>query len=692
MGAEDLSALIIAAVAFVIAVLQVVQQYVASATTRNKVNHAAIGEWSSMNRYWWSWKSWQFKVEYVQPSIDVATVRICIGLEKKLIVSRVRKIVVDKCPHLASSNFAFNSRIGEGAQGARLTQTPRVAIDHRYVEDIPEIPAWTRHRVLDCEKALESFGSSKAHAKATWLNLMIQFVGGKIQVLLPKPKDRVYEDADTISSSFDNPCMHIFASDLVTLGLLLDMAIIDIDLNGNRFEMAGLFCSLSGADRFGHGLTIAYSGKPGHHHRVLGCTSEELRALSNFAHGQIFVGDMSAPFLYLGYNAIFALFDRVLENLSAAVQPSDDDPSPFSGKALPQQWFETSLKPSSGDDDEKTPKYAMHDEMPNIDDPDLPMADLLEADSHRQWRRWSTPLTPLVPFLLALSGNLAVANAFPHALLHDWSQANRQQSTLRAYEAIQTSSFGFITTPDDFLSKAWNHDIIIMDGYKTANNWGCEHAGMRSWLATNMTEFVWRITKCWTNLNEADYSRSPVPILSQLQGLLSSGTLDRTWGINYNIRGDRGRHWKGHANSLLWLQIMMFDTWIAQRVDIITGGTGRDEVSVPATIEAAQWAKDFPINQTETTGWKVDRLNFAREYLTSLAEGIHGQSPSCMSPTTVPSQTLWEGLSSSNAEDWYAVDAVLTLRASVMATRLELMKDSSILLELRERDPLVRMI
>ncbi|KAJ7590344.1 hypothetical protein C8J56DRAFT_1163902 [Mycena floridula] len=384
MGAEDLSALIIAAVAFVLAVLQ---QYAVSATTLNKVNHAAIGEWSSMNRHWWSWQYWQFKVEYVDPSIDVSKVMICIGLEKRFIVSRVRKIVVEKCPHLESANFAFNSRVGEGAQGARLTQTPRVIIDHRYIEDIPEIPAKTR-RAHDCEKALASLGSRESHAKATWLNLMAQFLGGKIQILFPDSKDRVYQDADTIPTSFDNPCMHIFASALVTLGLLLDMAIIDIDLNGNRFEMAGLFCSLSGADRFGHGLMIAYSGKPGHHHRVLGCTIPELRSLTCFARGGLFIGDVQLPpFICLGYNSTLALIDRVLENLWSAVQPSDGDPSPFLGTALPRQWFETSVKRSSGDDsdDEETANHVI-DEIPDIDDPDLPMSDLLEADSHPQWR------------------------------------------------------------------------------------------------------------------------------------------------------------------------------------------------------------------------------------------------------------------------------------------------------------------
>jgi hypothetical protein len=49
----------------------------------------------------------------------------------------------------------------------------------------------------------------------------------------------------------------------------------------------------------------------------------------------------------------------------------------------------------------------------------------------------------------------------------------------------------------------------------------------------------------------------------------------------------------------------------------------------------------------------------------------------------------WKNVLNGKPHDWAILDAILTLRATLMATQLEVMKDSSILLQLQKSDPMV---
>lgn len=644
MSASDLTALIVALVALVISLLQLVQQYASSATARGKVNTAAIGGWAAKNHYRWNWREWKLRVYYARPSL---TAKQVITWHKQALKSRLEHVA-----ELSRGGFTATEHItvAGGAHGLRAEGGPKLMLYRAGTENQkPVSPASLPRRHRAAASALQdSFvkSSTRPHpCKATWCNLMND-LGFDLRLA---PGEGML-DADVISSSLDAPTMEIRLSDVICCGFLLDMTVVTADPLSRIVAMTGDHCNITTRHHSDAGLVTRYSGMA---HGELSPINQsnplELDMLLNTARGYLQVGDSLAPFTDFGYNSTDMLFDVALSMADG------------------MEWQQITLGEI--------------------------VAPLLEGDSHVRWsKKWINPFVPVVPFLLAICSNMGVANAFPHEHLSSWTTNHRSAALLAAFDIVDKGS-GVVLAPVDLLKvmKDTKIDILVMDNYKTVNNWGCEYGGMRGWLTTSLAEFTLRISKCWT----VEAVSGAVPILPQLIPFLSTGTLDCEWGKNYNLDPDEGHHWRMTTNSLLWLQIMMLDTWIAHRVDIIMGGGGGIvEVSVPAVLETAERCARAASQLAETTAWKPARLKFTRHYLKRLAEGVDGKGASCMS-------TLgdrhgpgggWGGMAEGKLNDWIAVDAVLTLRAVLMATRLEMMKDSSILWQLRRLDPVVTFV
>ncbi|EPQ51377.1 hypothetical protein GLOTRDRAFT_112495 [Gloeophyllum trabeum ATCC 11539] len=330
----------------------------------------------------------------------------------------------------------------------------------------------------------------------------------------------------------------------------------------------------------------------------------------------------------------------------------------------------------------------------------------LEGDSDPKWNsKWNQPKAPTLPFILSICGSMAVANSFPHDLLHGWDWDQRKAACTAAMSAIQ-SGMGVAEIPSTAFEamRGGQHNVLVTDDFKVANNYGCEYGGLRSWLSCNLAEFTLRVAQCWPAARVTD----GVPILARLYPLLRDGALDRRWCEEYDrsrstqgrvaVKNDSGAEWSMTAAPLLWLQITMLDTWIGRRADIIMGGSGREEVSVPADIHTATLCAQKAVGLKQTTGWKTSRIDFTLLYLRRLAEGADGCSTTCMSAGLQASGIenrlgvdAWGGMSSGTSSDWAAVDAVLTLRAFLLHLRLELMNDSSIFLRLRRFNPVVNL-
>jgi len=390
--------------------------------------------------------------------------------------------------------------------------------------------------------------------------------------------------------------------------------------------------------------------------------------LCSAAAGRIQVGDSKGPMSYWGYNSV----DTVL----AAV-----------------------LKKSSG------PKWEEIDISETMSD--------LEGDSHSQWKgHWSDPTVPVAAFLLSICGSMAVANSFPHQFL-EWGPNLRHSACVASFDLIDRT-IGFIDAPSNIFRIIREKDISIFHGnnYKSASNYGCEHGGIRGWLSTNHAEFTYRISLCWNVSGTTDN----IPILSQLRLVLKEGAINRDWCENYDanasfLHADRGNEksdfnrargsddnsgpgWSMSANSLLWMQITMLDTWIGRRIDIMTGAA-LEEVAIPSGQKEASACQHSASDLKQTTGWKASRMQFTRQYLIKLAEGgVAGRAVSCMasSPELFLGQSSWSDMPFGKAQDWAAIDAALTLRSILMFARLERMNDSSVLLRLQRFDPIVRLL
>ncbi|KAJ7210669.1 hypothetical protein B0H12DRAFT_1079656 [Mycena haematopus] len=718
MDRIELTGLIVALVAFLIALLQLIQQYLATSTLRSKVGRAAIGRWATHNRRRFNFLEYKVRDEYLDPTFDWDAVCKCLRSQHNAaarVVSYLKK----------RYHAGVSSAVAVGAQGGRFHRVPRLELTRWGDESQAEVPLSElsradRKRVQDINRILAIREEARRTiSAASWSNMMAAYVDleeiaretaalvakldpssraqaiaklaslvdagadsiaefkagnadetntpgvtreddlspkaditklrgtlGKLNSLrdaVTGHRDPAYRDADTIPSALDNPTMDIHLSDLVACGLALDAEIVHIDLRRPAIHMTGKYCSITSQEENGVGIIARYSAKPGHVHDIQGCTTSEVEMIVEFAKGYLRIGDAQASMTDWGYNSVNKL-------------------------------FEISMQRSKGDDWEQIAVMAEY-------------RPYCEGDQDAQWGgNWSNPKTPLVGFLMSHCGNPAVANSFPHTLLRDWPDLDRTVIGQRAYQRID-QEIGFINTPTNFLVELHSKGVF-MTNFKLANNWGAEHAGIRGWSMAPGAEFVKRVSECWSVPGQS----KQVPILPALRSLLQDGRFNLDWAKAYNSRiaiKDQ-REGRVKAGTLCWIQIMMLDTWIARRVDF-RFQTAKDR------------AKPFDESDDargKTTGWKRSRSKFIRLYLARLADGIVIDSEpegsrsvgvSCMSPGGGLGAEGWKGMETGDPKDWAELDAVLTLRAVLMATRMELMYNTDVFLALRDFDPMIRM-
>ncbi|KAJ7736297.1 hypothetical protein B0H16DRAFT_1466742 [Mycena metata] len=269
---------------------------------------------------------------------------------------------------------------------------------------------------------------------------------------------------------------------------------------------------------------------------------------------------------------------------------------------------------------------------------------------------------------------------FPHSLLEGWPEIERSPAAQAAYKFIN-GGVGFIEPPPGFCT-ALNVQQIVRNEYKLVSNWGAEYGSIRGWAITSSAEFV--------------RSGSEVPILGEIGALLETGNLGTAWGTAYNSTVKRfareNKLWKPYTGTLCWIQLMMLDTWIAQRVDLLMQGI-TDQALIPVDEATANkyafLAVQGPKTKRTTSGRKHPRALFILHYLAHLADGIIDNQGtrvgvSCMSPGNGHGAAGWAGMELGNADDWAALDAMLTLRAILMATRLELMFNTDVFLEFQQ--------
>ncbi|KAE9411592.1 hypothetical protein BT96DRAFT_1011376 [Gymnopus androsaceus JB14] len=700
----NVAALVVALVAFVVALLQVIQQYVSSAPARTKVNRAAIGKWSTLNRYRWSFRYWQMQVHYVQPTMKADVMVKCIHRLEDRILNEVIELFPP--PHRRQYSFSIASVAGAGAQGERLITPPKVVIQDKDKGKPVELTWRMKATVENAQKRLFAVSQASAHVKASWYNMMADIVVDPLllksqfhetelmeelvsirargeEKVTPQIRKRIkalmendkqtYADAEAVASDLDNPALYVHASDLIQCALLLDMDPAEVDIQMSRYDMRGQFCSLAsyGVINSANQPMLCYFSKPGHWHQVRSCSRSEASNLLKSAKGTLCIGDSFASVSSWGYNSVEMIFRAA------------------SAKANGNGWQEISLK----------------DQMVDVED-----------DSNEAWNgKWLTPLTPSFPFLMGICGASAVANAFPRRFIDRWPARQRELASRKAYRLVEATT-GFFTSPQNLFSKMLEdgRDVAVVEGFKVCNNWGCEYGGLRGWLVTNLAEFTYRISQCWKV--QVEYQPNyQVPILSNLKHVLRDGSLNRAWGVNYTQKraeahgqkgtnSDRNNLWRMQISTLLFLQIMLFDSWLASHCEMLMNNGESSEYTAPAPLALAEQAKNSDENNTlMTTGWRKCRAEFTVHYLRRLANGRNGRSPSCIGVEEVPDETpvsidiavqeeRWQDMPIGGARQWMIFDAVFTLRAITMAARLESLKDSSVLLDLRSFDPLVRMM
>lgn len=414
--------------------------------------------------------------------------------------------------------------------------------------------------------------------------------------------------------------------------------------------MTGRHCSLASKHQDGLGMLsrytpMAHGSQPG----VRRASDHEAQMLCETADGMIYIGDCMMLISSWGYNSLDNIFNHVLRDCKG------------------NGWQEIPLK----------------DFLRNA-----------EGDSVYAWGgKWANPPTPIIALLMAMSGNVGVSAAFPHDTISSWEPSMVQRASRDAFQAIEQRP-GINVAPKDIFQRIRdaNTDIMVMDEFKTVNNYGCQFGGIRGWLSTNLAEFTLRMSHVWRCKNYTGNDFEPVPILSQLFTVLKTGALSEDWGEKYNYKQEEGEGWKLPATSMLWLQITMLDTWLARHTDLIMADTAMPEPTVPADIPMAeQCARAASQFLNQTTGWNPPRLQFCRMYLARLAGGIGQVGTSFMSNSErfPDSRMGWKDMQLGTPDQWAIVDAVMTLRAACQHTRLMLLHDSSPLLRLRKFDPVL---
>ncbi|KAJ7486460.1 hypothetical protein FB451DRAFT_1362853 [Mycena latifolia] len=651
----DTTAFSIALAAFVIAILQVVQQYAATSTVRNKVGRAAIGVWAHRNKRGRNLAEWKIPLKYQQPTLTWECVEKCLeaqdDYERQLLAP-----LMNKYQMAAAGSIVLSP---QGIKFAKSLQLRLTGAGGDPEEGKPEVSSgslsWSQRRALSKYYRFLSQRDAPRDdaATATWAMLMAALVGNPLD--LARLTNISYVDADTIPSSLDNPTMPIHFSDLISCGVALDMQVIAVDLHRPAIHMTAQYCNIMSQEQSGVGVIARYTCKPGHVHHLQTCRPPEIHTLTLTAKGYLRIGDAGAHMTDWGYNSVDALFATHLAQMKH------------------EDWCQMSV---------------MH-----------AFRSRCEGDTDVQWGgNWSEPATPRVGFLLSHCGNPAVATSFPHSLLKDWPSSDRILVGQGACNAI-SQAIGFIEAPSNFCSLLHSNGVV-MNHYKLANNWGAEHGGVRSWAMSVGAEFVRKVSECWVVPGQVEQ----VPVLANLRKPLEQGEFSLEWGRRFSTKtfDQEAKDWTPKAETLCWIQLMMLDTWIARRVDLmILGKAKTEEASVPVDATTARTCALLAMigaddSKGKTTGWKGSRSSFIRLYLARLADGIVQKDGtrigvSCMSPGGGIGSAGWEGMSVGEPNDWSVLDAALSLRAVLMATRLELLYNTDVFLELQEFDPMIRM-
>ncbi|KAJ7090993.1 hypothetical protein C8R44DRAFT_990593 [Mycena epipterygia] len=607
----------------------------ATSVVRNKIGRAAIGVWAQKNRRRWYFREWKFRVEYREPTLTWKDVYRCLQIEQ------LRETIL-LYPLRGKYHLAASGSVVSGPQGSRFGRSPQLRItqigrdpeEDKFEVSPTDLPRRERLLLGKYYSFLSNLDAPRQRTPtATWATLMADLVGNPLD--LPLSSTSSYTDADTIPSALDNPPMQIHFSDLISCGVVLGMELRSSDLHRPAIHMTGAYCNIISQEQGGVGVIARYTCKPNHVHEMQTCLPTEIHTLVSTAKGYLRIGDAGAHMTDWGYNSVDALFAINLR------------------RAATEDWCQMSVMDS--------------------------FRSLCEGDADIQWRkRWSQPATTRVGFLLTHCGNPAVANSFPHSLLQEWNPVDRNLAGQRACHLIN-QGVGFIDSPPAFCSLL-HAKHVVRNSYKLANNWGAEHGGIRGWAMSSGAEFVKRASECWIVPRQAE----EVPILPDLRRVLEEGDFGPEWGRKHSAKSfdEENKRWMPTAETLCWIEIMMLDSWIARRVDLMILGQ-TDEASVPVDSKTAKHnafvamgADDEP--KGKTTGWKRSRSSFIRQYLARLADGgIRAAG--------------WEQMPVGWPDDWAVLDAVLSLRAVLMATRFELLYNTDIFLKLQEFDPMIRM-
>ncbi|KAJ7130687.1 hypothetical protein C8R46DRAFT_1142097 [Mycena filopes] len=657
-SSTETTAFVVALVALTIALFQVIQQYMGTSVIRNKVGRAAIGVWAEKNRHRINLAEWKLSVDYLQPTITWEDVYHCLDAqedEENSILRPLRgKYHASEAQSLVVRPQGMQFRTDPGLRLRRVPSDPEAGSPDVPLDSLP----WIERLIVRKYTRLLARRSAprRRPVTATWMNLLVALVGNPLD-LTQHISESSYLDADSIPSTSDNPTIYVQLSSLIQFGALLDMEIVgDPDLKRPTIHMRGRFCSIVTQEESGLGVVGRYyHSSPLYVHDMQTATPSELGTLVRHAQGNIWVGDSSAPMARWGYNSVNVMFARVTASQS-------------------EDWFQMGILPS--------------------------FREQCENDTHPQWAgKWNHPATNRVPFLLSFCGNPAVANSFPHSLLQEWPNDQRRLASAAAYNVINQGK-GFIQAPPGFCASL-HKAHIIRNEYKLASNWGAEHGGVRGWAITSGAEFVKLVCPFW----QVDGQSEQVPILPEFREIMETGRLDTHWGKTYDSSINRfsgeNKEWEPYAGTLCWIQETMLDTWIAPRADLLVQGV-TDEAAIPVDSGTANKYAYLAVQgdptKGRTTGWKRSRALFIRDYLARLADGRtdnHGAQVgvSCMSPGNggTLGEDGWADMPVGNASDWAALDAVLTLRAVLMATRFELMYNTDVLLDLQQFDPMIRM-
>ncbi|KAJ7132425.1 hypothetical protein C8R44DRAFT_664842 [Mycena epipterygia] len=647
----ELTAFVVTFVVLGISLLQFIQQYMATSILRSKIGRAVIGVWADANkRRGFDFSEYKIRVTYLEPTLTWERVEECFERQNRD-ESAILSQLLDR--YSIGSSVGVRKMIAQGTKFVKpleLVLRPKGDRETQNTVPFDSLPPADRRLVRKYEQLIRDRDQPRRMpCTATWSNMMAALVGNPLDLTHGLSS---YRDADSIASTLDNPTMHIHFSDLVACGTVLDMEVMSVDLHKPKLQMSGRHCNITTQELSGVGVIARYSCEPNHLHLLEFCKADEIHALVMMAKGFVKIGDFRANMTAWGYNSVDAVFEAIIT------------------RAETEDWSQNGLTTDA-------------------------VRKRLEGDTDIQWGgKWSAPATTRVGFLLTACGNPAVANSFPHSLLTEWPDSARHLVSRTAWNLIN-QGVGFIESPPH-LCASLNSKRVVQNHYKLTKKGGAESGGVRGWSMGTGAEFVRQVSDCWIVAGQTEQ----VPILAELHKLIEEGHLSVEWGKGYNANLNRNsKEFKAQADNLCWLQCMMLDTWIARQIDLLILKDA-DEAAVPVDVATANKCAAMAVSDTDhakgrTTGWKKSRCKFTRYYLARLADGISWEDgrvgASCMSPNGGIGAAGWDGMPVGKPEDWATLDAVLSLRAVLMATRFELMYNTDVFLELQRFDPMIQM-